>query len=194
MSVGGMGDRKREVRRRMLARRVHQPVERRARASALIQRRLQQLPEYYLAQRIGLYLCLADEVDLDALVAAVLSAGRQVAVPAWRASRRDYGLREVGHPLRLETGRFGVREPSGGRWLPAAACDLMVVPGLAFDPRGARIGFGAGYYDRLLQDCPDTVCAGVAFGFQVVARLPQTPRDVTMQLVVTESGTIRCTR
>ena len=191
MSVTRSRQVKLATRQYMLARRRAHDGAARGRDSRLIRNRIAALPEFRLARSIALYLGMPDEVNLDALIALARAAGKRTAVPMWRADRRDYGFREVTGLDGVRPGYYGLREPAEGAWIPAAAFDLILVPGTAFDGRGMRVGMGGGWYDRLLAAAGDAVRVGVAFDFQVAPALPYAAHDVLMHLVVTESATWR---
>ena len=96
--------------------------------------------------------------------------------------------------LQFQPGPFGIPEPavSTGAISPEEI-DCVMVPGIAFDRRGTRLGFGKGYYDRFLCQLPATthVC-GLAFSLQIVEHIPNMPHDVRMQSLVTEQGVLFC--
>ncbi len=88
---------------------------------------------------------------------------------------------------------FGSREPTDGRVLEARELDLIVVPGVAFDRSCHRVGYGAGFYDRLLASTRDgTAAVAIAFGMQVVEEVPTGPLDRPVDAIVTEDDVIRC--
>lgn len=167
---------------------------------------------YARARRVMLFWPLPGEVDLRPLAADAIGSGRELILP-----RVDWGARQieacvvrdpVGHPAReLAPGRHGIMEPGPGCARAAIdtknPLDLVVVPGLAFDAMGGRLGRGAGFYDRFLAGgrgarggsgmavSTDVVMArvvGVGFGVQVVARVPRDARDVCVDEVWTEGG------
>ena len=93
---------------------------------------------------------------------------------------------------RFEAGHRGLPEPSPNcERVPAASVDWVLVPGIAFDPSGGRLGYGGGYYDRLLPVLPARAArvAG-AFSAQIVDAVPSAPHDITMDTVVTEAGVV----
>ena len=97
--------------------------------------------------------------------------------------------------IEFETGAHGIREPGRKHQyiVSPERIDFVVVPGLVFDLRGGRIGFGGGYYDCFLKKLsPRAVTAGVAFAFQLVDSVPFDENDVRMQKIVTEKKTIHC--
>jgi 5-formyltetrahydrofolate cyclo-ligase len=88
----------------------------------------------------------------------------------------------------FKVGAFGVSEPMGGA--PAPPPDLVIVPGLAFDPTGARLGRGKGYYDRWLDANPAVETLGVCFSCQILEKLPAEPHDARVNAILTEQGFI----
>jgi len=151
-------------------------------------------PEWRMAQRVLLYVASPDEVDLSALLSAGLSAGKRVCLPAFDGEHGVYLAREILDPARdLVPGRFRIPEPGPRcRSLPVAELDLMLVPGLAFDRGGGRLGRGKGYYDRLLADKRGPVW-GVAFREQLGATLPRESHDQILDGVLTADGWIKRT-
>jgi 5-formyltetrahydrofolate cyclo-ligase len=88
---------------------------------------------------------------------------------------------------------FGAKEPVDGEGLEPAEIDVIVIPGLAFDRGGYRVGYGGGYYDRFLRETrPDAVRMALCFALQVVDRVPVGSFDLPVDLIVTEHETIRC--
>lgn len=95
---------------------------------------------------------------------------------------------------RWSTGPFGVQEPDPASWEEAAAAeiDLALIPGLAFDLAGGRLGRGKGYYDRLLGDCSfRAVKAGICTEERILPSIPMEPHDVPMDLIITEQRAVR---
>jgi 5-formyltetrahydrofolate cyclo-ligase len=176
-----------------------EPVRRQRAAEACA--RLLAMPELAdLAGRtIAGYVALTGKGELDPAPAleAMAARGARVAYP--RVDRPDAPL--TFHPAdrqALVPGRFGVLEPpAGAPAVPAAGLDLVVVPGVAFDGDGRRLGFGGGFYDRTFADLalagarrPPLV--GLCFDLQVLARCPAGPDDVRVDAVVTEARVLRC--
>ena len=173
----------------MLERRMAQSREAVRRASEVVVRRLLALPELAGSLRIGAYLGVRGEVDPSAL----RHVDRlEVALPVTTA----------GEPLRfvvpagpLEQGPYGIRQPGEGTEVTPLELDVVVVPAVAVDRRGHRVGHGAGFYDRTFadrrEDTPPPVLIGVCHSFQVVEHLDAKPWDVPLDLVVTEAGIIR---
>jgi 5-formyltetrahydrofolate cyclo-ligase len=125
-----------------------------------------------------------NEVDLRALDGALRARGVAVAYPAIDAQTGVMSLR-LAEPADLDERGHGFREPPQGA--PEAVLDVIVVPALAIDARGHRLGYGAGYYDRTLpRYAPPARTVGVAFSFQLAPDLPSTAGDVPVDLVVTD--------
>jgi 5-formyltetrahydrofolate cyclo-ligase len=162
------------------------PPAERAAASAAIRERVLNSAPWQAARRVLLFRALPDAPYLDALFDAARAAGKTVALPRYSAALGAYEAALV-RDLSQEcaTGRHGVVEP--GAQCPRVALnqlDLALVPGVAFDPAGRRLGRGKGYYDRLLAGFRGIRC-GVAFDVQVVAVLPEEPHDVKLNCLAT---------
>ena len=148
--------------------------------------RLKQQSIWNEAQTILFFAPMPMEPDLWPLLAETLAAGKTVALPRFSSAANAYVACRVRDLQRdIETGRFGIREPTGAcEGLPLDRLGLVLVPGVAFDLRGGRLGRGKGFYDRLLAAIPGTKC-GVAFDEQIVSEVPVGPRDVRMNCILT---------
>lgn len=139
------------------------------------------------ARTLALYSPINNEVFTEALFFLALEAGKQVAYPRIRHNTLEFV--RVDDRKSLLHGRFGILEPSGSEVLPAAELDLLILPGVAFDRRGHRLGYGKGYYDRTLHRAEiRSLLLGLCFEFQRVDALPDESHDVAMHVVVTEAG------
>ena len=150
--------------------------------------RVATLPVFTAAKRVVLYVPVDGEVTTQVLHCTARAAGRPVFLP----SVTDGGLvfledQEKG----WRVGRWGVPEPLSHEQLGNGGSDtLFVVPGVAFDLRGYRLGRGQGAYDRALPRYPAAARIGIAFEFQIVPALPHAPWDVPMDAVVTNARVI----
>ncbi|OGG55895.1 MAG: 5-formyltetrahydrofolate cyclo-ligase [Candidatus Handelsmanbacteria bacterium RIFCSPLOWO2_12_FULL_64_10] len=185
---------KARVRQEMIARRRTLSAEEVARKGRSILRHLLALPEYRAACLIHSFVSMPDEVDTRALIEEALASGKRVAVPVVQKGRRDLRHAEIGAlgDLRPE-GDWGLHQPPPERIRPVSPGEigLVVVPGLAFDSQGNRVGFGAGYYDRFLKAVAAPKVA-VAYAFQVLREVPTTEQDAPVDVIVTEEGAQRC--
>ncbi len=127
------------------------------------------------------FVAVRDELDTAALCRRVLADGKVLVLPRTTAA----GIEVVPSDLAdLAPGAFGIPEPTGDAVDPAVV-DLVVVPGLAFDRDGRRLGTGGGYYDRLLPRLrPDAVVIGVCFTEQLLDRVPTEATDVAVAVVI----------
>jgi 5-formyltetrahydrofolate cyclo-ligase len=162
------------------------PPAERSTASGAIRERVLSSAAWQSACGVLLFCALPDEPDLDALFDAALAGGKTVALPRYSAELGAYEAALVRDWSQdCATGRHGVVEP--GAQCPRVALnqlDFALVPGVAFDPAGRRLGRGKGYYDRLLAGFHGIRC-GVAFDVQVVAALPEEPHDVKLNCLAT---------
>jgi 5-formyltetrahydrofolate cyclo-ligase len=186
---------KAELRKRMRGLRKALPASACAERSGRIIAHLLALEPVARARTVALFWPIEErhEVDLRALDARLRERGVRVAYPGLDPETHLMTFRFVGDPDTMQTLGFGFREPSLAD--PEAAADeieAIVVPALTADPRGHRIGYGAGYYDRTLpRFAPPAVSVAVVFDFQLLAEIPATEGDVTVGWIVTDARVLR---
>ncbi|MGH8713108.1 MAG: 5-formyltetrahydrofolate cyclo-ligase [Casimicrobiaceae bacterium] len=184
---------KRALRMRVLAARDRMPAEARVRAGARIGEAIAARADFAAATTMLLTLPFGSEWDSLPLLLRALDLGKTVALPRVDAAARTLELCRLTEPGRdVRPGYRGIPEPRAHcTAVPAAAIDWVLVPGVAFDPFGHRLGYGGGYYDRLLPLLrPDAVRVAGAFELQLVDRIPVAPHDVPVQAVVLESRSL----
>lgn len=161
--------------------------------SAAITGRLLELDEVARAGTILCFASIRNEVRTEPLMNALWEMGKRVLLP--RVAGDDLELCVVERDTPLVEGAFSVPEPFD-QALPWSAqeVEFALVPALAVDPRGFRIGYGAGYYDRLLPRMPHACSCAVAYDFQLVSEVPELPFDVAVALVVTDQRVVRTQR
>ena len=174
------------LRQQMKLRRAAQDPAEAAAASIAAQDRLIAMPAFTRAKRVACYLSAPGEVGTDRILHACFAAGQSVVVPARRGAASEYAWCRLTPETVLRTGPFDIREPGRPEWTSAGEVDFAVVPGVAFDPAGRRLGHGMGIYDRLLAGEPGAFKAGLAFEWQLAREVPAGHRDVTLDAVVTE--------
>lgn len=180
------------LRKQVLARRDALSPEIRAELSARITARLIALDSFRAADSVLAYMSIGSEFDSRALVAHVLAQGKRLLLPRVVRGSPALALHVVTDLARdLQPGVWGIREPRPETPEIAQPYDFkwILVPGLAFTTIGERLGYGAGYYDRLIAGCthkPALVAA--AFATQVVDVIPSTERDQRVDCVVTEDA------
>lgn len=181
---------KRAIRREVLARRdLLDPRERSAR-SARIAERVLSLPETLAARVVMAFWSFGSEVETRPLIHGLHEIGARVVLPRIRQGEVSAVAYAPGDPVTPT--RFGAMEPIGDEVGPDGV-DLVLVPGVAFDRFGARVGYGGGYYDRFLgRTRPDAPAIGIGFALQVLERVPEGGMDRRLDAVVTEDEVIRC--
>ena len=162
----------------------------RAAASEAIATRVAAFPEYASSAAVLLTLPFRSEWDTLALVRAALAAGKTVAVPRVDKASRMLELHAIADPQAdIVASDQGIPEPRPAcPRVPRDAIDFVLVPGVAFDLAGRRLGYGGGYYDRLLPLLsPRALRVAGAFEIQLVDRVPAAPHDLAVDAIVTES-------
>lgn len=184
-------DAKATLRRSVLAERdALTPVDR-AERSTRIADRLLALPELADARWVLAFWSFGSEVDTQPIISALHARHVRVALPRIEAREVVCASYAPGDPL-SETS-FGALEPAAGKLVPADHLDAVVTPGVAFDRRGFRVGYGGGFYDRLFRlTRAEAARLAVAFSLQVVERVPRGHADQPVDAVVTERELIRC--
>lgn len=150
--------------------------------------RLEAQSDWNRARAVLLFAPMREELDIAPLARQALSAGKRVALPWFDASARVYRACQVEVPLEeVPLGRFGIREPApGSPEVSMNELDFILVPGLAFDEHGGRLGRGRGYYDRLLAGVRATKC-GLGYDLQVHPQIPVEPHDILLDCMLTPS-------
>jgi 5-formyltetrahydrofolate cyclo-ligase len=162
------------------------PAAERAVASAQARALLVDQPLWRTAQTILFFAPLPGELDVWPLLSVALHAGKSVTLPLFDRRLKNYTACEIQDlESDLHIGHFGIREPNTYcRRLSSGSVDLILVPGVAFDTNGYRLGRGKGYYDQLLASIAGKRC-GVAFDQQLVPAVPFEPHDARMDFLLT---------
>lgn len=157
-------------------------AEQRAVLSSAICDSVLRLPLWQKARVVMLYSALPDEVDVAALIEKAWQEGKQVLLPKV-TGETTMEVQSVGPDTPFFAGAFGISEPMGRKFQDLLSIDLVVVPGMAFDGRGNRLGRGKGYYDRFLPALTRAYKLGVCFPYQLVDAVPSDPHDCRMDAV-----------
>ncbi|MDR1528826.1 MAG: 5-formyltetrahydrofolate cyclo-ligase [Burkholderiales bacterium] len=182
---------KASLRRRILAARDDLPLSTRRAASRRIAERVMALPSFAAAQKILLFYPFGSEWDASIVVMEALRLNKIVALPRIAQSEKTLILHIVQDIDRdTMSGVFGIREPLPDLpRLTPEELDWLLAPGLAFSPQGDRLGYGAGYFDRLLtRVSPETPRIAGAFEMQIMPSLPQETHDIRVNMVITENN------
>ncbi len=157
--------------------------------SGKIQQRLLAQDWWPALWQVGVYREMPGEVALSAVREDLWRRKVGMAVPAWSEGAGHYVWADAGNPDGWKPGRFGILEPAVIRPFPAARLRGILVPGLAFDRRGGRLGRGGGFFDRLLHRT-HALLIGLCVERALVASLPMEKHDVPMDIVITEKKMI----
>ncbi|MGB9760944.1 MAG: 5-formyltetrahydrofolate cyclo-ligase [Caldimicrobium sp.] len=140
------------------------------------------------SQRIAFYYPVNKEVNLTIAIEEALKQGKEIFLPKTHLKEKRLSFHKVTDLARLSPGVFGIFEPpSIDSPIEACELDLILVPGLAFDLKKYRLGYGGGFYDRFLKETK-ALKIGIAFSFQIIEKLPQDPWDEKMDYILTEEG------
>ncbi|WP_048600886.1 5-formyltetrahydrofolate cyclo-ligase [Rubeoparvulum massiliense] len=183
---------KKALRREMKGIRDGLPLTQRAEASKVIVQTFLQLPQFQSAQEIALFIPFGSEVDITEIFAEAWGMGKKVHVP--RVEGENIRFYQLDFWSQCEGGSYGILEPIPERVKPSEITRLgmVLLPGLAFDQQGGRLGYGKGYYDRFLPQIPPQIPrVAVAFQRQVVVQVPTEPQDCTYDWLITEERVYR---
>jgi len=185
---------KRLMRKRFRAARNAVPAVARRQRSKLVCDRVAALEVVANATSVALFYPIVQhgEIDLRELDADLRQAGKQLAYPVLSSDRSSMEFRWVAHLATMAERGNRFQEPDSSAPV-AERIDVIVVPGLAFDARGYRLGYGGGYYDRTLPLHAKACHIGVGFDFQLASDLPVEDQDVPVHLVITDKQTLEVT-
>jgi len=179
---------KEKTRKQILLQLRSQNIEGRTAKSEEIKRRLFNDKDFQAAETIMFYVSKDYEVDTRRMIGEALALGKRVVVPVTDRVNKDLILSEINNPeAELQKGAFGIDEPKKEciRTVSVKDIDMIIVPGIAFDADGNRIGHGGGYFDRFLKDLPKKIpTIGLAFDFQLIGRIKALTWDVPVTRVV----------
>ena len=176
---------KQEIRERVVKKLKEQDKEQRRIKSQKIKKKLFLHPEFKKAQSVMFYISERFEVDTEDMIKDTQESGKKVVVPITNVNRKELiASLLVDYDKELTKGPYGILEPKSdfARPVPLKMIDLVVVPGIAFDKKGNRLGRGTGYYDRFLSKIPkDVLTIGLCFDFQIVDSVPTFSHDVRVK-------------
>ena len=188
---------KKGIRARMRLLRDSQPPEQISAKSHQIHTKLWQLIDEEQFDAIMYYVAFGSEVRTQESIAVALERGKIVLVPlcCTDGSRELTPCRLLDYAAELEENRFGILEPKPEFCRPFAPedIDLVLVPALAYDETGYRVGYGAGYYDRFLTKCSNALFVGLAYEIQIIESTFPSEWDIPVHKVITECRIISCT-
>jgi len=184
-----------EIRRETILKRDSLSLEEVQKMSDTISRAFIASPLFRDAQTIFLYSPIKNEVRTDKIFRAAREAGKRVGYPLINHRAREIEYIEVVDTEELTSGYYGILEPPkcDGRAIRPNGGDIVIVPGVAFDARGHRVGYGGGFYDRFLSEIGSEVTTvGLAFALQIIPIISEEPHDIRLGYIVTEDRMIHC--
>jgi 5-formyltetrahydrofolate cyclo-ligase len=189
---------KRALRRLMRAERERVAPSERGRMAHAASRALLGLPEMAGAKILSAYVPTRCEMDVSEVVADRTAAGATAVYPRVGVGRPRLRFHVVTGDTALAPGAFGILEPLADEVeVPPEKIDVLLVPGLAFDASGRRLGYGGGYYDEIagkLRAAGRGFLVGVGYDFQLIEHCPTGDGDATMDCIVTDARVVRCER
>lgn len=197
-SSADAGQDKASLRKEQLLRRNSIPPQVRKVKSSAIVTLLEALDEIKNAGTVLLFASFRSEVDMTGMISSSLAASKRVILPKVDAATGTLQLYEISSPADLVPGYMGIPEPAGAadsRPCDINDIDVVIIPGACFDEEGNRVGYGGGYYDRLLAGLQKTIpVIAPAYEEQIVDEVPAEPHDIKVGVIVTDRRVIRCRR
>lgn len=186
---------KKKIRQEILLKRDAIPENIKKGKDIAIRQLLIWLPEFTDAKTILFYASFRSEVDTMELIKISLSRGKQAVLPKVDKEKKILKLYEIKAMSELMQGYMGISEPSVSKERLTGLDDigLVIIPGAAFDVSGNRLGYGAGFYDKLLAETKNKIpVIAPAYEEQIVENIPSEPHDVKVTKIVTDMRVIEC--
>ncbi|GAA6529173.1 MAG: 5-formyltetrahydrofolate cyclo-ligase [Prevotella sp.] len=166
--------------------RMQVPSQRKVQSEAIAKMILHH-PKIKAASTLLLYAALPDEVETQEILDSLVKGGKMILLPAV-INQEELELRRYENVQNLQKGAYQIQEPVGMPFDHLEQVDVAVIPGMAFDCSGNRLGRGKGYYDRLLRKMPHCYKIGICFDFQKFRHIPSDPYDIKMDEIITYSN------
>ena len=145
------------------------------------------------AKRIAAFTSTGTEISTYPLLEGILKSGKELYLPKTEKNQPLIHFHAVTDLNTLVMGSFDIKEPAGGPIIQPSKIDLLLVPGLAFDNRGHRLGYGKGYYDRFIKILdPKCYKLGIAYYFQIINKIPDAEHDIPVNAVLTDKFIMLC--
>jgi len=187
---------KKELRARIQGQRDKMTVERREELSRRVAGHLWDMPEFKAAHTVFFFISFRSEVSTEPMIRRAIAEGKRVCLPyTYPKTKAMVASHILDFDAELQLGNYDILEPKEEfiRPVEPTDIDLIITPGVAFDMRGGRLGYGGGYYDRFFKQrkeaCP---LVALAFEMQLVEEIPRGDHDQLVDAVVTEERVIQC--
>lgn len=163
------------------------------RLSTIIKEKVLREPSIINSETVAITISNHREVDTYAIIEALWQLGKNVAVPKCNAKTRTMDFYIITQFSQLETVYMDLKEPipSKTTYVSPEEIDVIIVPGIVYDPNGYRIGYGGGYYDRYLTTYEGNLIS-IAFDFQIVESVPTESHDIPVDIIITDNNRIDC--
>ena len=176
---------KKQMRSKILLRLKTQKEEDRNRKSKFIKDKLFRASVFKKAKIVMFYISFNGEVNTEEMIKEAHRLGKIVAVPVCKGNRITIRPCLLRNKAKVKKGPYGICEPAVKKYIKLEDLDLVIVPGIAFDKKGNRLGRGKGCYDYFLKRVTgDTASIGLAFDFQILPSLPATTQDVSVNKII----------
>ena len=180
---------KKEIRKQMKAYRAGLKTEKKKQMDQVILTHFFEIERVQNAQHFFVYTSFGTEIDTISLIKMLWKEGRHVYVP--KVNGREMDFYEITSMQDLKKGYRDILEPIDTLLPVHGISGIMVMPGLAFDRMGHRIGYGGGFYDKYLSENRYLCSVGVAYDFQIVENVPTEENDVPLDIIVTNRGIVK---
>jgi 5-formyltetrahydrofolate cyclo-ligase len=185
MGTDSEGLTKQQIRSKILSRLKIQKEEDRDRKSNIVKQKLFRRAVFKRAKAVMFYVSFDGEVNTQDMIKEAYRLGKIVAVPVCKNDRITIRPCLLRDGAKVQKGPYGICEPAVKKYVKLEDLDLVIVPGVAFDKEGNRLGRGRGCYDRFLKKIPfDIPSIGLAFDFQILPRIPATATDIKIGEVI----------
>jgi 5-formyltetrahydrofolate cyclo-ligase len=185
---------KKSIRKETLRRRDNIPPPVRKAKGTMIKKRLFELEEFTRSESVLLYASFRSEVDTIQIIDEALKIGKKVSLPKSDPETHTLSLHLIQGLEDLSEGYKGIPEPAGSA--PRVGnndVQMVIIPGVAFDIRGGRLGYGKGFYDRLLRQLKGNIpLVALAYEEQMTDEIPREEHDVPVDAIITDKRVIRC--
>lgn len=182
---------KKELRNKIIEKRLNVKIEEKKIWDEKIKKTLLESKEYKEAKTVFIYVNMSDEVNTEEIIKAILKDGKRVAVPKVITGLKAMEALEIKSFADLsESGAFGILEPIMEAKNISKEIDISIVPGLAFDNKKRRLGYGGGFYDKFFSKYPNSKKIALCYNYQIVDEVEVEEFDKEMDMIIAESGII----
>ena len=181
-----------EIRKRMIKKRKNTPYSEIINKSKSIEKNLMESTEFKKSNNVLFYISYDNEVNTHDIIKKTIKSNKEVYVPISDVENKEIIISKLEDWSELSVGAYGILEPNIKNNFSLDKIDLIIIPGIAFDDKGNRLGHGMGYYDKLLKKKKKLTKIGLAFEFQIIKQIYVQKHDIPVDKIITESRIINC--